>query len=144
MRRGPRLVARLFWASALAMATATWADDVKIPVQVDVVYASTKAGAVDESLKKMQSTLAAKTRYLTLTLLSTQRVELEAREHSLTLPNRSSATLKLEALKKGMATVRVKVASADSTSTLGRERSLYVHAGSHDGGDLWLVLSQPP
>jgi hypothetical protein len=37
----------------------------------------------------------------------------------------------------------VKVAPTEATYTLGREKSLYVQAGTLDDGDLWLVLSQP-
>lgn len=136
----------LSWRLALvAMAVGGWAfaDEAKVPVQAEVVFASTKAGEVEAPLKHMQDTLAAKVKYLTLKRLSTQRLELDAKPKLLPLPNTRTAELKLEALKEGVATVRVKIPPSDMTSTLGREKSLFLQAGPHDGGELWLVLSQP-
>ena len=43
--------------------------------------------------------------------------------------------------KDDVATLRVKVPPADATYKLGKKGSLYVQAGVHDKGDLWLVLS---
>jgi hypothetical protein len=136
------------WAQSVAVVVAVWcgaalADEPKVAVQADVVFASTKPGDVEPSLKHMQDTLAAKVRYLTLKRLSTQRLELQNKPTALTLPNQKVAELKLEALKAGVATVHVKIPPSDSSSNLGREKSLYLQAGPHDGGDLWLVLSQP-
>ncbi len=139
MRSGLKSVVLL---SALVSGAAL-ADGAKVSVQAEVVFASTKAGDVEPALKHMQETLAAKVRYLTLKRLSTQKLELEAKPTSLTLPNQRVAELKLEALKAGVATVHVKIPPSDSSSNLGREKSLYLQAGPHDGGDLWLVLSQP-
>ena len=60
---------------------------------------------------------------------------------ALKLPNGVEATLAVEGLKDDVATLRVKVPPADATYKLGKKGSLYVQAGAHDGGDLWLVLS---
>lgn len=132
------VLAAMFLGGAAALA-----DEPKVPVQAEVVFASTRPGEVEAPLKKMQDTLAAKTRYLTLRRLSTQKLELEAKDQSLKLPNEQVVTLRLEALKKGIATIRVKIPPSDTTANLGREKSLYLQAGAHEGGDLWLVLSQP-
>lgn len=129
--------------SAALVAAPAFAQDARVPVQADVVFASTRAGDVEPALKPMQETLAAKVRYLTLKRLSTQKLELIAKEQAFPLPNGRVAALKLESLKAGIATIRVKIPPGDSTATLGREKSLFLQAGEKDGGDLWLVLSQP-
>jgi hypothetical protein len=46
-------------------------------------------------------------------------------------------------VKDNVATVRLKVGALDSTLKLGGEGSLYQHAGTYQGGDLWVVLSRP-
>lgn len=114
-----------------------------VPVQADVVFASTQPGTVDPELQKMQQTLAAKVKYLTLKKVASQKLELSPKAQSVALPNQKTAELSLQGLKENVATVHVKLAPADTTYTLGREKSLYLQAGPHDGGDLWLVVSQP-
>jgi hypothetical protein len=128
----------------LAMVSASaWADDAKVTVQAEVVHAQEKGGAVDPGLEPMQAALAQKTKYGTLKRLSTQKLEVMAKPSSLALPNAKSAELSLVSLEQGVATVKVKLPPSDSTLKLGREGSLYQHAGKWQGGDLWLVLSQP-
>jgi hypothetical protein len=114
-----------------------------VSVQVDIVWSSTKAGTVDPSLSAMQATLGKKVRYESLKKLSTQTLQLEQKTQSISLPNGSSAALALDSLKAGVATIRVKVPPAEAMYTLANGKSLYLQAGQHDGGDLWLVLSQP-
>ncbi len=131
-------------AKAAVRAAALGAES-KVPVQADVVFASTAKGEVDPSLVKMQETLGAKVKYLTLKKLSSKTLTLEAKAkpQALALPNKKSAELSVESLTADVATVRVKLPPTEATYTLGREKSLYLQAGAHDGGDLWLVLSQP-
>lgn len=135
-------------ALALAVAMAwpghSLAQDAKVPVQAEVVLGTDPvAKSLSEPLKVMQAALAKKKRYGTLQVLVTKQLTLEKKPTQLGLPNEKTAELSLESLKDGVATVRVKVPPADTTSTLGREGSLYLHAGKHQAGDLWLVLSHP-
>ena len=139
MRRGGAL-----WAVvALGVAAEAWADDAKVPVQADVVHAQKKPGAVDPGLETMQAALAAKVKYGSLKRLSAQKLILSIKPQPLALPNGKTAELSLQSLEQDVATVRVKLAPAESTLKLGREGSLYQHAGPWQGGDVWLVLSQP-
>lgn len=130
-------------ALAALVAAPVWADDAKVTVQAEVVHAQEKAGAIDPGLQPMQAALAQKTKYGTLKRLSTQRLELVARPLPMPLPNGKSAELSLMKLEQGVATVKVRLAPGESTLKLGREGALYQHAGKWQGGDLWLVLSQP-
>ncbi len=125
------------------VAAPVWADDAKVTVQAEVVQATEKAGAVDPGLQSMQTALSQKTKYGSLKRLSQQKLELVAKPYALPLPNSKTAELSLVTLEKGVATVKVRLAPSESTLKLGREGSLYQHAGKWQGGDLWLVLSQP-
>ncbi len=122
---------------------AVLAAEPSVSVQAEVVFASTKEGIVEPDLQKMQQTLGAKVKYLTLKKVAAQKLELSVKPQSVALPNTRTAEISLQGVKENVATVRVKLAPADATYTLGREKSLYLQAGPHDGGDLWLVLSQP-
>ena len=129
---------------ALTLAAApVWAEEAKVTVQAEVVYAQENAGAVDPGLQPMQTALAQKTKYGSLKRLSVQKLELLAKPSPLALPNGKTAEVSLVTLEKGVATVKVKLPPSESTLKLGREGSLYQHAGKYQGGDLWLVLSQP-
>jgi hypothetical protein len=127
---------------ALVVSTAAMADG-PVPVQADVVFASTQAGKVDPTLTKMQETLGAKVKYLTLEKRSSEKLAVTNRGITVALPNGKVASLSLEAMKDGVATLRVKLAPTDATYSLAKDKSFYLQGGAHDGGDLWLVLSQP-
>lgn len=133
----------LVLATVALVALPAFADDAKVPVQADVVYASTAPGKVEPGLMPMQATLAGRVKYLTLKTLSGQKLELTAKPAPVTLPNKKVAELTLESLKDDVATVRVKLPPAEATYSLGRGKSLFVQGGAHDGGELWLVLSMP-
>lgn len=115
----------------------------QVPVQAEVVLATAAAGAVEPGLEGMQATLGKKVKYGALKRLSTQKLTVDAKSQVLALPNGKSAEVKLESLKDGVATLRVKLAPTESTYTLARDKAFYLQAGAHEGGDLWLVLSQP-
>ena len=134
---------RVACAVAVTLCASAWAADEKVPVLVEVVQALEKAGSVEPGLEPMQAALAQKTRYGTLTRASTRKLELVSKAALVALPNGKTAELTLVSLEKGVATVKVRLAPSESTLTLGREGSLYQHAGKWQGGDLWLVLSQP-
>lgn len=133
-------------AAALLAALPAFAEDAKVDVQADVVHASMQPGTVEPGLQPMQTTLGRGEqgkKYGALKKLSTQRLSLHGKATPLALPNGSSAELSLVALEKGVATVKVKVAPSEAVLKLGKQGSLYQHAGSFENGDLWLVLSQP-
>ncbi|MBX7102223.1 MAG: hypothetical protein K1X89_31190 [Myxococcaceae bacterium] len=131
-------------SAALLVPLAALAQEAVVPVQADVVLGTDKvAKDLTPPMKAMQAALAKKKRYGTLQLLSSQVLKVSKKSLALALPNQKSAELSLESLEAGVATVRVKVPPADTTSKLGAEGSLYVHAGKHETGDLWLVLSRP-
>lgn len=128
---------------ALALASSAWAEDKKVAVQAEVVLASKEAGQVDTALVPMQTALASRVKYLSLKSLRTVRLELTSAPTPLALANQKTAELSVVAIKDNVAQVKVKVPPVDATYSLGRDKSLYVQAGAHAGGDLWLVLSQP-
>ncbi len=114
----------------------------KVDVQAQVVHALESGNQVEPaSLKAMQTALGAKKKYGTLKQLSVSKLQLSKASVTVSLPNQKQATLTLESLKDDVATVRVKLPPVDATYTLGRERNVYLQAGAHAGGDLWLVLS---
>ncbi len=133
-------------ALGLVLATAAFAEEAKVTVKADVVHAQLKAGLVEAGLTEMQTALAQGKqgkRYGALKRLSTQKLTLQLKALTLPLPNGKSADLSLLSLEQDVSTVKVKLAPGESTLKLGREGSLYQHAGEWQGGDLWLVLSQP-
>jgi hypothetical protein len=136
--RAARLTVALWLSSGAALAEDT------VPVQADVVFASTAPGVVEPTLAPMQAKLGARVKYQTLRRLSSRRLELRAATAArVELPNAKVAELSLVALKQHVAEVRVKVPPVDATYSLGKEKSLYVQAGPHQAGELWLVLSPP-
>jgi hypothetical protein len=118
------------------------ADEPKVSVQVEVVHALLTGNTIDPpTLKAMQEALGKKVKYGSLKRLSLEKMELTQKAAPVKLPNGVEASLAVEGLKDDVATLRVKVAPADATYKLGKKGNLYVQAGAHDGGDLWLVLS---
>lgn len=114
----------------------------KVTVQADVVQAKVTGDKLEPpSLKAMQLALSKRQHYGTLVRLSTSKLELSSAPTMLKLPNAKEAALSVEALKDDVATVKVKLPPADTTYKLGRQGSLYVQAGPHDDGEMWLVLS---
>ncbi|MDP1922628.1 MAG: hypothetical protein Q8L14_40680 [Myxococcales bacterium] len=136
------LLRRSLLFAVLALAPVALADG-PVAVQADVVFASKTAGKVDPSLVKMQETLGAKVKYLTLEKRSSQKLNVDAKGVTVALPNGTSASLTLEGLKAGVATLRVKLPPTDATYSLAKDKAFYLQGGAHESGDLWLVLSQP-
>jgi hypothetical protein len=111
-------------------------------VQTEVVVAHVQGNTIDPpTLKAMQDALGKKVRYGSLKRLSNEKVELVNKPKLIKLPNEKEAALSVESIANDVAILRVKVPPADATYKLGRQGSLYVQAGAHQGGDLWLVLS---
>ena len=134
---------RFFFALALSVATAASAEEpAKVEVTVDTVFATEAGNTLDPpSLKVMQDKLSKKVRYGSLKLLASRKLLLTAANQTVALPNNKDATLSLAEIKSDVATVRVKVPPTDATYKLGRAGSLYLNAGEHLGGELWLVVS---
>lgn len=130
---------------AAVLSLPVFAAEPSVPVQADIVFASTAPGTVDPSLVKMRDAMASKVKYLTLKKLESKKLELLKDKLQLVqLPNQKSAEFTLQELtKENVATLKVKLAPTEAVYSLGREKSLYVQGGAHDGGELWLVLSQP-
>lgn len=137
-------MSRLLAGVALLLSLEALAAEPTVPVQADVVFASTAPGAVEPSLTRMRDQMAPTKKYLTMRRLDSKRLELlQAKMQALTLPGGKQAELTLQSLKDNVATVKVKTPSVEAVHTVAREKSLYVPAGTHDGGDVWLVVSQP-
>lgn len=120
------------------------AADPSVPVQADVVFASTAPGAIDPSLQKMHDALAAKVKYTTMKKVESKKLELvKDRPQSLPLPNKKVAEITLQGVAQNVATLKVKLAPAEATYTLAKDKALYLQGGAHDTGEVWLSLSQP-
>lgn len=120
------------------------AEPTKIDVQTEVVLAQEKGAALDPpELSKMQQALKPKKQYGTLKRLSSTRMTLTNKPTPVSMPNGSNGELSLVSVKDDVAMVRLKVGALDSTLKLGGQGSLYQHAGTYQGGDLWVVLSRP-
>ncbi len=130
-------------ALALVVSTVAFAQEAKVAVKAEVVHAQLKAGAVDPGLEPMQTALASGKKYGMLKRISTQKITLDKKPVSVALPNGKSAEMSLVTLEQGVATIKLKVPQGETISKLGRDGSLYQQAGDWQGGDLWLVLSQP-
>jgi hypothetical protein len=137
-------VTKLSVSVVALLSLTTLAAEPSVPVQAEVVFASTAAGTVEPSLAKMRDAMAPKVKYLTMKKLETKKLELvQSKPQMLALPNQKQAELTLQGVKENVATVKVKTPSVETVYSLAREKSLYVPAGAHEGGDLWLVVSEP-
>lgn len=139
---------RAGFAIAFILAAApVFAQEPKVDVNADIVQASTQPGTVEAALAPMQLELAKGDqgkKYTSMKRLSTQKLTLVKKPMVLPLPNKKNAELSLVALDKGVATVKVKVVpGTEAVLKLGKQGSLFQHAGAFENGDLWLVLSEP-
>lgn len=138
-RLGSRAGALLLLASAVA-----WAGEPKVRINAEVILASNNGDAVDPpALARMKNQFSQKGfAFTSYRRLSSEKLSLKREPVELKLPNQRTATLRLDGIKAGIATVRVDISDLSSTTlTMGREGSLFQHAGDHDGGQLILVLS---
>lgn len=138
-----KLVTKLLGPAVVFSLTALAAEP-SVTVQADVVYASTAAGTVEPSLTKLRDQMASKVKYQTMKKLDAKKLELvQDKMQSVALPNQGKAELTLQQMKENVATVKVKTPSVETVYTLAKDKTLSAPAGQHDGGDLWLVVSQP-
>jgi hypothetical protein len=123
------------------------ADPPKVEVMAEVVLASNKDNTIEPpELAKMKDKFgSAGFSFTSYRRLSVQKVALvKVPPTVLDLPNQKKVQLKLEDLKDGTATVRLEIAKLiNTTVSLGKEGSVFQHAGPHDGGQLFLVLTSP-
>lgn len=92
----------------------------------------------------MREAMAPKVKYQTMKRLDSKKLDLvQNKAQAIALPNQKQAELTLQGLKENVATVKVKLTPAEAVYTLGREKSFSIQGGAHEGGDLWLVVSQP-
>ena len=137
---------------ASAVAVTAWgnlaaAEEPTVELLSEVVLASNQDSVVEPpSLAAMKSQFAeAGFVFSSYRRLSSQKLALSAgREAAISLPNGRRVSLRLQGLKGGTASVQIEIPGAVSTVVkLGREGSVFQHTGSHQGGQLFLVLSSP-
>ena len=128
---------------ALVVSSLAFADEPKVTVKAEVVHAQEKAGTIDPGLEHMQAELSKGKKYGMLKRISTQKLTVQAKSALVPLPNGKNCELSLQTLEQGVATIKIKVPQGETTSKLGRDGSLFHQVGDWQGGDLWLVLSQP-
>ena len=135
---------RLVTGALALLSLQALAAEPAVTVQAEVVFASTAAGTVEPAYVKLRDTLAPKVKYLTMKKLDSKRLELVLdKMQTVALPNSKQAELTLQGVKENVATVKVKTPSLETVYTLARDKSLSAPAGANEGGDLWLVVSQP-
>ena len=135
---------RALVGAALLLSLGALAAEPSVTVQAEILYASTAPGTVEPAYVKLRDSLAPKVKYLTLKKLDAKKLQLVQNTlQVLTLPNQKQAELTLQGLKDNVATVKVKTPSVETVYSLAKEKTLSAPAGAHDGGDLWLVVSQP-
>lgn len=134
---------RFVLAAVLLSSVAAAAAEPVVPVQVEVVQASTKPGEVPVALQKMHAALSTRVKYNSMKVFSSTRLMLKRAPETVRLPNDRDAALTLVHLRDNVATLEVTAGAMKATYTLAQEKSLYFQAGTHQGDDLWLVLSQP-
>ncbi|MDP2274038.1 MAG: hypothetical protein Q8N23_35790 [Archangium sp.] len=136
---------RLSASFAVLVSLAAFAAEPSVTVQADVVFASTAPGSVDPSLTKMRDAMAPKVKYLTMKKVDSKKLDLvQNRAQTIALPNQKTAELTLQQVNDdNVATVKVKTPSVEAVYSLAKDKTLSAPAGANDGGDLWLVVSQP-
>ena len=128
----------------LLVAGAALAQGQKVDVRVEVVHATDKGNAIEPpSLKHMQEAFSQSGfNYKSYRRLSEEQLSLEAGQpKKVALPNGRTATLSLVGVKDNVAQVHVALPPLETTYTLGRENSVFIQGGPHNGGMLVLVLS---
>jgi hypothetical protein len=134
------------WMPGLALA-----DDPVVQVRTEVVLASNQGSTVDPpDLERMKKVFSQKGfAFTSYQRLSGEKIAIhKSKPAEIALPNQRSATIRLDDIKRGTASVEViisqlpsNVVISSTVLTLGREGSLFQHAGDYNGGQLILVIS---
>lgn len=129
-------------AATLTVGVCAVAEEGRVEVVADVVLMSNNGKAVDPALASMKETFSKEGfSFSSYKRLSSEKVTLQQNKATeIKVPDNQHATLKLESLKQGTATIAVKVGAVNTTYTLGREGSVFINFG-HKDGELVLVLS---
>ncbi len=133
-----------FGSAVLLASFGAVASEPQVRVRAEVILASNKGNTIDPpALARMKDQFTQKGfAFTSYRRLSSEKLKLRRQPVELKLPNHRTATLHLDEMKAGTATVRVEISDlASTTLTMGREGSLFQHAGDYDGGQLILVLS---
>jgi hypothetical protein len=127
------------------------ADDPVVQVRTEVVLASNQGSTVDPpELEKMKKQFSQKGfAFTSYHRLSSERIAIhKSKPAEITLPNQRAAKIRLDNIKHGTASVEVTLSQlpdnvliSSTLLTLGREGSLFQHAGDYNGGQLILVIS---
>ncbi|MFN0062883.1 MAG: hypothetical protein ACKVPX_10245 [Myxococcaceae bacterium] len=126
-------------SSALA-----WADAPTVKVKVEVVHASNANDVVEPPMLASMKKKFAQSgiHYSGYRRLSEETVLVRSTPpHVVALPNGKKASLVLDKVEGATASVRVALPPLETVYELGREGSVFLQAGAHQGGVLILVLS---
>jgi hypothetical protein len=142
-RRSVDCLAPLVACAWLVGAVSALAADAKVDVVVEQVHASNNGTSVDPALTPMKASFSqAGLNYTSFHRLSREPTALEkGKAKEVALANGRSAKLTLTSVQSGEAHVAVSLPPVETTYKLGREGSVYIQAGPHNGGVLILVLS---
>jgi hypothetical protein len=142
---GSRAAVATVCIGMLAAMPMAFANEPAVEVSCEVVLASNNGNVIDPpSLNKMKDQFSKSgLSFTSYKRLSEHTVQLKGKTPSdLNLPNGKVATFKLDELKGGSATVRVDVPNLVGTSLkLGRQGSVFLKVGEHEGGTLVLVVA---
>lgn len=94
-----------------------------------------------EELRPMQKALGLRRHYAWLQRYSKKRATVDAQGETIELPGGAVATVRLQALTDGVATLVVTLPATQTVYQLGRRGSLYLQAGKHEDKEVWLVIS---
>lgn len=143
---GAAILFGALWAPRLA-----FADDPVVQVRTEVVLASNQGSTIDPpDLEKMKRQFSQKGfAFTSYQRLSGDKIAIhKSKPAEIHLPNQRAATIRLDDIKAGTAHVEVIISQLPSNVvisstgfTLGREGSLFQHAGDYNGGQLILVIS---
>lgn len=131
----------------LGVMSSAAAEEPKVDVVAEVVHASDTGSTVDPpTLEPMRDAFnKSGIHYKSFRRLSREKLTLrKGQSAELHLPNNVTASLTLKSVEHDAAKVQVAVPPVDTTYTLGREGSVFIQAGTHNGGMLILVLSPVP
>lgn len=138
-------------AAAIAAIPAMASAEEQVQVQAGVVLASNRGSTMDPpSLEQMKQQFTQKGfAFTSFRRLSEEKLTLKKKKPvEIKLPNQRTATVRLDGINQGIASVEIiisqdpsNVVIASTILTLGREGSVFQHAGDYDGGQLILALS---
>lgn len=119
------------------------ASEFEIELKADVVFVTNQGSEVDPSLQGMKQTFAKEgLAFTSYKKLSSHKVVLPPQKPvEVPLANQKKAILTLEGLKKGAASINVKIGALTATYSLGREGSVFINFDRAQGGEFVLVLS---